>query len=618
MPETLIDKKEQKHHHTCCCPACAGLECIERPRYFAGQLLTEAELNSEQAYVRAKNRLQNRYLHGWGVVCGLQVVCNDCDGWVTVKQGYAIDPCGEDVIVWVDQPFDVLKAIRDLCIARRRRRKGDCDPYVPPQPPSCRGIEEHWCITLAYEEKEARPTTTLRQGGESCGCCSGSEPCGCGCHHVENTGMRSKAICGYSSSGSTNGRSRTFGACEPTRILEGYRLGVIEEPPECAPPPPTDRDESLLKQLSARIPDDTLLMRIINCFTSADTFARKRLSASDLQLLSDIAVSVGPISLPQGVSAQTVHDALCRLRQAVIDIYLESPHNVRCQLLNALDQITCRPPNPDETAPAYTTAMQPSIQHLFALLIQYFLDSFCHALLPPCSTDPCDNRLILACLTIKDDKIVDICNFSCRRFAGAFPSWFYWLSAVPIVPALKVLFQKVCCGKDLVHANSPLVNELMGWLNRIDPSGRARRALVEGNFAIPKNFAQEIGAAMGKVSLAGLTGLARPDAVNLPTLIGTPAEDAANTLKGAGVAVSAVREVKSADESRRLKNLTLNPLAARGDKIVLYRAENKVVGFGPYDVNEQLADNEAKLQSLSQELEALKRQVSALSPPDDN
>ena len=29
----------------CVCPACGGLECLERPRYFAGQLLTEAELN---------------------------------------------------------------------------------------------------------------------------------------------------------------------------------------------------------------------------------------------------------------------------------------------------------------------------------------------------------------------------------------------------------------------------------------------------------------------------------------------------------------------------------------------------------------------------------------------
>ena len=28
------------------CPTCAGLVCLERPRYFGGQLLTESDLNS--------------------------------------------------------------------------------------------------------------------------------------------------------------------------------------------------------------------------------------------------------------------------------------------------------------------------------------------------------------------------------------------------------------------------------------------------------------------------------------------------------------------------------------------------------------------------------------------
>jgi hypothetical protein len=44
-----------------------------RPRYFAGQLLSEVDLRDEQAYQIAKQRLHNRYLHGYGVVCGLQV-----------------------------------------------------------------------------------------------------------------------------------------------------------------------------------------------------------------------------------------------------------------------------------------------------------------------------------------------------------------------------------------------------------------------------------------------------------------------------------------------------------------------------------------------------------------
>src|SRR5690348_15337026 len=99
------------HGVGCTCQVCTGLECAERPRYFAGQLLSDKELTSEQAYTLLKNRLHNRYLHGWGVVCGLQVACSDCAGFISLKPGYAIDPCGNDIIVCADQEFNVLKAI---------------------------------------------------------------------------------------------------------------------------------------------------------------------------------------------------------------------------------------------------------------------------------------------------------------------------------------------------------------------------------------------------------------------------------------------------------------------------------------------------------------------------
>src|SRR5918994_5495222 len=61
------------------CPACGDLQCLCRPRFFPGQLLTDQDLNRLQQYVIDKNRLHNRYLHGWGVACGLEVVCDVCD-----------------------------------------------------------------------------------------------------------------------------------------------------------------------------------------------------------------------------------------------------------------------------------------------------------------------------------------------------------------------------------------------------------------------------------------------------------------------------------------------------------------------------------------------------------
>ena len=59
------------------CGQCQGQDLV-RPNFFAGQLLTEEDLQSLNNYVVAKNRLHNRHLFGPGVVCGLDVNCEPC------------------------------------------------------------------------------------------------------------------------------------------------------------------------------------------------------------------------------------------------------------------------------------------------------------------------------------------------------------------------------------------------------------------------------------------------------------------------------------------------------------------------------------------------------------
>ncbi len=50
----------------------------------------------------------NKHLHGWGIVCGLQVNCGSDRNRVTVKKGYAIDCEGRDVRVCCDVPLDLV------------------------------------------------------------------------------------------------------------------------------------------------------------------------------------------------------------------------------------------------------------------------------------------------------------------------------------------------------------------------------------------------------------------------------------------------------------------------------------------------------------------------------
>ena len=184
-----------------------------RPRFFAGQLLTEDDLEALSGYVTAKSRLHNRHLFGAGVVCGLQVTCDPCGGGtVRVAPGYALDCCGNDIVVDCATTLDVNALIRDL---RMRSLGADCgDPggagttggteSAEPgrRPPTTR----HYCLYVRFAEETTDPVAPYAT----------DEPCG---HQ----------------------------ACEPTRIREGHRFLLRCREPE----PPID---DLVARLVACLP----------------------------------------------------------------------------------------------------------------------------------------------------------------------------------------------------------------------------------------------------------------------------------------------------------------------------------------------------------------------------
>jgi hypothetical protein len=475
------------HTHTngLACPACGGLECLERPRFFAGQLLTEAELNSDQAYVLAKNRLHNRYLHGPGVVCGLQVVCDDCDGWVRVKPGYAIDPCGNDIIVCEEKQLNV----REL-IARCRDVGGTkvrCDPVRDDEftrRDDCRGLEEHWCITIAYEEREARASTVLRSDTISTGSCrcangnghgkNGNGGCGCGCGGGRATSVSYDFVGSRSHSSKTmrEAAPRTVGVCEPTRIVEGFRLDVCEDDPgPCRTP---------LEAL-----EGTLLWDILNCFFKFVTFLQRRVPKKSFGPLIESIFSREISGDPQ-----ELFESYCYLRQALYELDANDPLKVRCDLKATLDRIVLQSPpaNEDET---YAGQAQAALQDLFAITWQYFLDCVCQQLLPPCPPDPADDRLVLACLTIVDGKITRICNFGCRRHSGAWPTLYRWSTLLPVLPLLGALVEYLCCTEWLDPRDKKRGNKVMAGINKADPTYR-RQGLYESDFKELRDLAERV------------------------------------------------------------------------------------------------------------------------------
>jgi hypothetical protein len=154
----------------CGCDACQA-DGYVRPIFFGGQLLTEDDLQALVDYVVGKNKLHNRMLFGAGVVCGLEVVCDPCDcNKITVKPGYALDCCGNDIVVPCPVTLDINQLVRDLKAA-----KGvDCgDPCArTPSPPSTTPLPvlekgsdtksekkpaRRYCLYLRYCEASADP-----------------------------------------------------------------------------------------------------------------------------------------------------------------------------------------------------------------------------------------------------------------------------------------------------------------------------------------------------------------------------------------------------------------------------------------------------------------------------
>ena len=74
---------------------------FERNQYYYGKLITQQDFVSEQQYMNDKRRLINRFLHGAGIVAGLQVVRMD-DRSFSLEAGLALDETGREILV--DKP----------------------------------------------------------------------------------------------------------------------------------------------------------------------------------------------------------------------------------------------------------------------------------------------------------------------------------------------------------------------------------------------------------------------------------------------------------------------------------------------------------------------------------
>jgi hypothetical protein len=141
------------------CSGCGAL-LLERNRYYTGKFMTARDFQGEQDYLRSRSQLHNRLMHGWGIVCGLEVMEHpqiDCrNTTVIVKAGVAMDGCGREVVLVEDTVFEVPRKV--------------VNGSAPVHPPAHDGLDskaprEEWLLCLYYGEEQIELMPAIYSAG---------------------------------------------------------------------------------------------------------------------------------------------------------------------------------------------------------------------------------------------------------------------------------------------------------------------------------------------------------------------------------------------------------------------------------------------------------------------
>lgn len=416
---------------TPCCPDCGALECLCRPRFFAGQLLSEQDLNRLDQYIKNKNRLHTRNLHGWGVVNGLLVVCDPC-GEVTVTEGYAVDPCGDDIVVCEDSAVNICELINQC---RKQERLPDCEPFHRPPNTRCDEVEEVWVLTIKYEEWPSRGVTALRGNVCQTTCCCETryeKEYTCVCHESENSKAKNAQ--------DLLKKRGTPPECEPTVICEGYSFGVYKDPDETG-----DKEE-----------DDERLFKLEGAFWEAFNCCARPLVAT-IPPMPDLAGETDLLVIGNAISQWC-----CRLRQNLLN-YFQTHRHTRCEIIDFIRAVNC----PNVMSPGtFINDMIVSFFQLLAAWLEGLKNCLCLSLMPPPPQATCDTRVPLATVRIRarDCKILSICNWATeRKIMITWPTVTYWLGIFQIEDLVREALKSLCCRSLLT-----IFDELLGQFMKAD------------------------------------------------------------------------------------------------------------------------------------------------------
>ena len=270
---------------------------------------------------------------------------------------------------------------------------------------------------------------------------------------------------------------------------------------------------------------------------------------------------------------------------------------------------------------SYRKDMLEAYTDLLAGFLQYLKDCLFDHFVVRCPQPTGDEVLELACISIRDKQVYKVCNFSRRRYVKSFPTVEYWLSAIPVLPAIKLAFGRIACsvlapafsklsvdegGDDRVSVDQ--LQQLLNWAQSTDVLGRARELRGRSDVAT-----RAAGFALSRM---------QPEPPATPVvlttdLVGQPADHAADLLveRGLGVRREALTGAAAAGGLVDVASLMRRPRP--GDEVTLFEDESGAVRSfavrpstatgGP--VLSAATDLTDRVTSLEAELDALRRQL---------
>jgi hypothetical protein len=226
---------------------------------------------------------------------------------------------------------------------------------------------------------------------------------------------------------------------------------------------------------------------------------------------------------------------------------------------------------------------------LLGALLQYLKDCFCDHFLVKCPDDTL-KTIYLARIDIDKQQVANICNFSKRKYVHSFPTVEYWLSIIPILPAIKKLIGDACCyllpplfktlnapdatkKTDLVYSSQALNG--IGFVNNLNLGGLFNNQVLS-RFNLLSGLAKS--SAVASTSKPAPTRTFTPNvAVQTNQITGQPTASAQKTLTDKQVNVTGTEVFVPSTH-------TVDALAAptsftKGDNVVLLTdASGKVIG----------------------------------------